>query len=48
MLSLDTFSGVLSRDFCGDYQVEMSLVKELDKVSCHMIQVSIVEHDDDE
>ncbi|KAJ8730651.1 hypothetical protein PYW08_002064 [Mythimna loreyi] len=47
-VALDAMKDVLCHDFCGEYQVKLSFIKGNDKMSCHVIELCIVEESDED
>ncbi|KAJ8730650.1 hypothetical protein PYW08_002063 [Mythimna loreyi] len=42
-VSLDSLKDVMCHDFCGEYLIQLALLDGTDKISCHVIQLCIVE-----
>ncbi|XP_030025376.1 uncharacterized protein LOC115443913 [Manduca sexta] len=42
-ISLDSVKNVMTHEFCGDYEVHLCLVDDLETLSCHIVNLAIVE-----
>ncbi|KAJ8721369.1 hypothetical protein PYW07_002144 [Mythimna separata] len=47
-ISLDSMKDVMCHDFCGEYLIQMAFMDGADKISCHVIQICIVEENDED
>ncbi|CAH0581469.1 unnamed protein product [Chrysodeixis includens] len=46
-ISLDSVKDVLCHEFCGNYRIQISFTHLTDKLSCHILEISIEECDDE-
>lgn len=42
-LSLESLKNVLTHDFCGDYRIQFCFMHITDKISCHTLDICIIE-----
>ncbi|XP_021182313.3 uncharacterized protein LOC110370726 [Helicoverpa armigera] len=47
-ISLEPFKDFMCHDFCGEYRIQISFMDVADTLSCHVLELCIVECEDDE